>query len=280
MTSIPNNRIGVCSWSLQPSDIQSLLQALGRLKVDVVQLALVPLVMEPSKWDGALEKLRDSGIRIASGMLEGVGEDYSTLASIKATGGVVPDVSWPKTRERALQVANLAGKAGIGLVTAHAGFIPHQHTDPARQKVLDRVGELADIFAASGVRLGLETGQESAATLLDALEALGHANVGVNFDPANMILYGMGDPVEAITVLKDTVVQVHAKDAIASTSPGEWGSEVPLGSGEVDWDAFLQVVVEFDPALDVVIEREAGEQREVDITVAQSRLLGKTVASN
>lgn len=278
--TIPSNRIGVCSWSLQSPDVQSLMESLRRLDIDVLQLALVPLLEDPGNWSDAIAKISDAGIRIASGMLEGVGEDYSTLDSIKATGGVLPDVTWPHTRARAELVAHKAGEAGIGLLTAHAGFIPHEEFDPARQKVLDRVGELADICAAQGVRLGLETGQESATTLLVALKELGHSNVGVNFDPANMILYGMGDPVDAINELADVVVQVHAKDATKTQTPGSWGSEVPLGSGEVDWDAFLQRVNDIDRDLDVIIEREAGEQREADITVARARLLGEEMASN
>lgn len=279
-TTIPSNRIGVCSWSLQPSDAQSLLESLNRLEIEVLQLALVPLLEDPGNWRDAISRLRDAGIRIASGMLEGVGEDYSTLESIKATGGVLPDVTWPHTRARAEQVAQIAGEAEIGLLTAHAGFIPHEESDPARQKVLDRIGELADIFAAAGVRLGLETGQESAETLLDALGALNHPNVGVNFDPANMILYGMGDPVASISSLAGTILQVHAKDAISAQTPGTWGSEVQLGSGEVDWPAFLEVVDRIKPEVDVIIEREAGSQRETDVAVARARLLGKTVVSN
>ena len=273
----PSNHIGVCSWSLQPSGIQELMGGLERLEIEVVQLALVPLIEEEANWSGALEAIRGAGIRIASGMLSGVGEDYSSLESIKATGGVVPDDSWPATRLRAQQVAQLAGDNGIGLVTAHAGFIPHDGAFERRGVVLERVGELADIFQAHGVKLGLETGQESASTLLEALDLLAHPNVGVNFDPANMILYGMGDPVDAITQLKDRVIQVHAKDATATTVPGTWGSEVPLGTGEVDWDAFLGVVDTIEPALDIIIEREAGESREADIATARDRLLGKVV---
>ncbi|HIA27537.1 MAG TPA: hypothetical protein EYN79_05370, partial [Planctomycetes bacterium] len=88
-----------------------------------------------------------------------------------------------------------------------------------------------------GVKLALETGQESAATLEGALEALGRSDVGVNFDPANMILYGMGNPVEALVRLAPRVAQIHIKDALASEVAGEWGSEVVVGTGEVDWQA-------------------------------------------
>ena len=274
--SIPEDRLGACSWSLQPANAHELVEALGRLELTVVQLALVPLV-EDAAWHDALQRLQEAGIRVASGMLEAVGEDYSTLDSIKRTGGLLPDDTWPGTRDRAERVADLAGAAGIGLVTLHAGFIPHDPADPQRGTVLRRLEELGNRFERSGVRVGLETGQENAGTLAVALAELGHGNVGVNFDPANMILYGMGDPVESIRKLGPHVVQVHAKDALPTKTAGEWGAEVPLGEGAVDWDAFLAEVHALPGSPDVLIEREAGEAREADIARARDRLLGRVV---
>jgi sugar phosphate isomerase/epimerase len=215
-----------------------------------------------------------AGITIASGMLEAVGEDYATLDSIRATGGVRPDRHWPATRERAARAAITAADHEIPLVTMHAGFIPHDSQDPSRAVVMDRLREVADLFGAGGVRLGLETGQETARTLLEVLDELDHPAIGVNFDPANMILYGMGDPVEAIRLLASRVVQVHAKDAVATDTPGSWGTEVPLGEGEVDWNAFISEVLAIRPEVDVIIEREAGEHRVADIGTARRLLAG------
>jgi sugar phosphate isomerase/epimerase len=100
--------------------------------------------------------------------------------------------------------------------------------------------------------------------------------VGVNFDPANMILYGMGDPVAAIRTLAPHVVQVHVKDAVPTAVPGTWGREVVSGTGAVDWTAFLAAVRALPRVVDLVIEREAGPTREADIqsAVALLRALG------
>ena len=272
--TLPIDRLGVCSWSLRPTDGADLVASLQRIGLPKVQLALGPVLEDAAAFGDVMSRLKDAGIGVASGMLESVGEDYSTLETIKATGGVRPDPHWPATRDRAERVADFAGNHAIDLVTVHAGFIPHDADDPVRNVVLERLRTLADIFAQRNVRVGLETGQESAATLLEALQALGHASVGVNFDPANMILYGMGDPVEAISLLADHVVQVHAKDATMTSEPGTWGAEVPLGSGQVDWDAFMAAVESIGRPIDVVIEREAGEDREHDILVAMRRLRG------
>ena len=273
-TMLSIDRLGVCSWSLRPKTAADLVASVARLGLPKVQLALGPVLEDPAAFGDVMPRLRDSGVRIASGMLEAVGEDYSTLETIKATGGVRPDEHWPATLERARGVAALAAAEGLSLVTLHAGFIPHESGDPARGIVIERLRTLADVFGGHGVRVGLETGQETAATLLDALDELGHENVGVNFDPANMILYGMGDPVESLRLLADHVVQVHAKDATPTETPGTWGSEVPLGTGAVDWSDFLDVVATLDRTIDVVIEREAGDARESDILAARRRLTG------
>ncbi len=265
--------VGVCSWSLRPQSVEELIAALHRIGATAVQLALTPLV-EPreddwrERWGSSCRRLRDAGITIASGMLETVGEDYTTLESIKATGGVRPDSTWSATLARAQEVAQLAEAEQIALVTFHAGFIPHEANDRSRHTILARLRTLADLFAAHGASIALETGQETATTLLDALGDLDRASVGVNFDPANMILYGMGDPVAALAALAPRVRQIHIKDALPTTTPGAWGSEVAVGNGAVDWPKFFAVANAHTPAIRFVIEREAGETREADIAQA------------
>lgn len=263
-----HSQLAVCSWSLAPRDPDALIEALRRLKIRAVQLALVPLLEDPSAWDGAIGRLRDADITIVSGMLATVGEDYSTLESIAATGGVRPDATWPATHERAGLVAEIAAAAQIPLVTFHAGFIPHDRDDPSRATLLHRLGTVHDLFSARGVATAFETGQEDAPTLLAALRDLRRATVGVNFDPANMILYGKGDPCDALRALGPWVRQVHIKDAIPSDRAGMWGTEVPVGAGRVDWPVFLSLVRQLSPPVNVVIEREAGETRMEDIARA------------
>ena len=262
-------RIGVCSWSLQPQSPRELLDHLQQLEVDAVQLALLPLIDEPRCWAECFEILRDGGIRVLSGMFATRHEDYSTLETIQLTGGVRPDEHWPEIIKSAIRVAELAAEHRLELVTLHAGFIPHERNDPLREVMLHRLRQFADVFGQRGVRIAFETGQESAPTLIEALDELDRPDVGVNFDPANMILYGMGDPVEAVRMLSDRIVQGHIKDALPATEPGAWGSEEPVGTGGVDWDAFLAVVAELPARPDLIIEREAGEARIADILTAR-----------
>ncbi|HMN96149.1 MAG TPA: sugar phosphate isomerase/epimerase family protein [Phycisphaerales bacterium] len=260
----PPLRLAVCSWSLRPDDPAALVAAVRRLGLDAIQLALVPAVEEPRRWGDIFARLADAGIAPVSGMLATVGEDYSTLKTIELTGGVRPTATWPATRDLAARVSDLAAERGIPLVTFHAGFIPHDRDDPARAIVLERLRSIVDRASDVGVAVAFETGQESAETLLAALADLDRP-VGINFDPANMLLYGMGDPIEAIEALAGAVVQVHAKDALPSSAAGAWGREVPIGAGAVDWIAFIDRVRRLPRSVNVVIEREAGESREEDI---------------
>lgn len=260
--------LAVCSWSLRPASPADLVAKLAECGINRVQLALGPI--RQAAWDEreTAARLHDAGIRIVSGMMATAGEDYSTLDSIRVTGGIRPDETWARNLASADQEAKLAARLGIELVTFHAGFIPHDPSHHEWPILIERLRTIADRFAHHGIRLGLETGQESAASLKSALEAVQRPSVGVNFDPANMILYGMGDPVDAIRQLADRVFQIHIKDAVRTNTPGTWGEEAPAGTGEVDWDAFFEVVRERLPDRNLVIEREAGEERVEDVRSA------------
>ena len=253
-------QIGICSWSLHPNDPEALVFDLQSCRVDAVQLALLPLV-EDSQWSTCQQVLSESGITILSGMFATVGEDYSTLETIAHTGGVRQDATWEQTRARAQRTSEVARSMGLSLVTFHAGFLPHEPSKE-RTKMLDRLTEIADFFGASNTSIAFETGQETAEVLLGVLEELAHPCVGVNFDPANMILYGKGDPVEAIKRLEPWVRQVHIKDAIATKVKGTWGNEVVVGTGDVDWKSLLAAI---PSGVNLIIEREAGQERVKDI---------------
>lgn len=268
---ISNAPIAVCSWSLQAESPAQLVERVRATGASAVQLALTPLVEKPDVWGDCVAALTAANIEIASGMLETVGEDYSTLETIRVTGGVVPDATWHATRARAAEVAKVAGRHGIRLITFHAGFIPHE-AGAERDGLFARLREIAAIFRAEGARIAFETGQESAETLAHALDALGDDSIGVNFDPANMILYGMGDPVAAVRVLAPRIAQVHVKDALPTAVPGTWGSEVRVGTGAVDWRAFLAEVAKVPATVRLAVEREAGDDRVGDIRAALALL--------
>jgi sugar phosphate isomerase/epimerase len=264
-----SERLAVCSWSLQPADAADLAAKVNATGIRRVQLALDPLRDSSAGREQTEKVLRQNDILIVSAMFGCVGEDYSTLESIRLTGGIAPDATWEQNRKNIRASATLAAELGQKLVTFHAGFLPHEESDPAFAKMLRRLAEVADIFAAEKIELGLETGQESAPVLAGLLQKLDRPNVGVNFDPANMILYNKGDPIEAVRTLGPWLRQIHIKDAVKTKTPGTWGEEVTVGEGEVDWRAFFAALRQLDFSGSFVIEREAGSRRVADIRAAK-----------
>lgn len=276
-------RLGVCAWSLQPRTVEDLISACEQLNLAAVQLPLKVFHragLLRSGWNEAatLEALAQAGIAVCSGMFGTHGEDYSSLESIRASGGVRSDESWPANAALAVEDAARARRLGLKLVSFHAGFLPEEPGDPLRAVMIDRLRTVIDGFADQGVDVAFETGQETAQTLLGVLDALDRPRVGVNFDPANMILYGKGDPCEALDILAPRVRQLHVKDALPPTSAGAWGTEVVVGTGRVQWEELFAVLAQHDLLIDCLIEREAGHDRPGDVALAASRV-GPLVAA-
>ena len=104
--------------------------------------------------------------------------------------------------------------------------------------------------------------------MLGVLAELDRPTLGVNFDPANMILYAKGDPIESFQALAPHVMQVHVKDAVPTEQPGTWGTEMPVGAGAVDWPSFFDVLAALPEPINAVLEREGGTDRVNDIRIA------------
>lgn len=266
------SRLAVCTWSLRPQSPAELIAACAATGLARLQLALDPLRESPALWGDFPALAARHGLNIVSGMFGTVGEDYSTLETIRRTGGVVPDATWEQNWRNIQAVADLAAELRLGVVTFHAGFLPHDDSDPEFAKLLERIARIAACFGSRGIHLGFETGQETAETLAAFLRRLNDPRVGVNFDPANMILYDKGDPITALRTLGPWLKQCHIKDARRTRVPGTWGEEVATGTGEVDWPAFLTQLQTLGFNGDLCIEREAGEQRIEDIRAARIHL--------
>jgi sugar phosphate isomerase/epimerase len=153
----------------------------------------------------------------------------------------------------------------------HFGFIETQNHAKAKT-LIERTRMLADKADEYNITLLMETGQESAQEFRGFLEKLHHPALGVNFDPANMILYGKGNPVEAVGVLGPWIKHVHIKDALRTKMPGEWGTEVVWGTGEVNAVEFLKALKLVDFAGALAVEREGGDGRLGDIKSAVNML--------
>lgn len=260
--------IGVCSWSLQ-TDVDGVAAVMKEARIDHIHLAVGPALEQGGQEYLAAVKQHDW--TISSTMIGFPQEDYSTLDTIKVTGGVLPDDNWPANEKLFSDAAEVTKALGVKYLSTHAGFI--DHTDVEKYKVMcDRIKSMADLTEANGIMLLMETGQESAPDLAAFMNEIDHPAVGINFDPANMILYDKGDPIEAVKILAPWIKHVHIKDANKTETPGQWGAEVPWGQGQVDSEKFLNALTEIGYKGTLAIEREAGNDRAGDIKMAVERL--------
>jgi len=261
--------ISVCTWSMN-NDFNRIDALMMETGINHVHLDLRPVCI-----DGAtdyLEQVCGRGWAFSAAMIGFPQEDYSTLETIRATGGIVPDDCWSRNRDYFLKAIDTASKLGIVYLSAHIGFIEHGKKNEYK-KLIERVALLANAAALKQVIILMETGQETAEELRQFLADLNHSSVGINFDPANMILYGKGNPIEAVRILAPWIRHVHIKDAIASQDAGQWGSEAAWGMGQVNTEAFLSALKEIGYRGAVAVEREAGQTREDDIRLAIDRLI-------
>ena len=270
--------LGVCSWSFQ-KPLDAVAAEMKKLGLKRIHLALQPF-LEGGSRHGAAEgaaALDRVKARLASGewklsatMIGFPQEDYSTLDTIKKTGGVVPDDAWEANKKIVVAGAKLSAELKSPVLTLHAGFL--DESDPvALKKYTDRVKFIVDTGGEAGVPVAFETGQETAADLAKFMPTVPGA--GVNFDPANMILYAKGNPVEAVRTLAPWIRHVHLKDAVLTKKPGTWGTEVPWGDGEVNAPRFLAELKAAGYKGNFAIEREGGNDRTGDIALAAKRLL-------
>jgi sugar phosphate isomerase/epimerase len=259
--------VGVCSWSLQVKSVAELKRLLDRLGIDVVQIACGdPHHAAWEEGDHLPEVARGAGFRMTGAMLGFPGEDYTTPQTIQKTGGFGNSATRAERLERFRWALDRTRALGLTDLMLHAGFLP-EPCDPDRKPFLDTLARVSDLARSKGVRIAFETGQETADLLRRTLDELKCPNLGVNFDPANMLLYDKGDPLRAVEILGPDIRSVHVKDADRPTTAGAWGEEVPLGQGQVNIRKFVQTLQKVGYRGALCIEREVGnqEQRLADV---------------
>jgi sugar phosphate isomerase/epimerase len=239
------------------------LEVASELNVPTIQLHAPA---QPTRTDENakrfLDRLETLGISLTAVFGGFEGESYADIPTTQRTVGLVPlDTRAARTAEMK-EIADFAHRLDCPVVALHLGFIPHAaEGDAAYEGILQVTREVCDHCAALGQNLHLETGQETADGLLQFLADVRRDNLFVNFDPANMILYGTGEPIEALKKIGRYVRSVHCKDALWSDQPGKtWGQEVPLGQGQVNIAAYLRTLQEIGYDGPLTIEREIPQE--------------------
>ncbi len=204
-----------------------------------------------------LDKLAGFGIRITCVFGGFEGESYADIPTVTRTVGLVPPETRAARTKEMKEIADFARLLGVDVVGLHLGFVPHDSSDPLYREVLTVARDLCDHCQSQGQDVHLETGQESADDLLQFITDMQRENLFINFDPANMILYGSGDPIEALEKVGRYVHSVHCKDGKWAAKPGqEWGSEVALGDGDVGMERYLRTLDKIGYHGPLTIERE------------------------
>jgi L-ribulose-5-phosphate 3-epimerase len=212
-----------------------------------------------SEWASALERAQFSIVTVVAAY---TGEDYADIPTVQRTVGFIPLATRAERERRTCEVSDFAAAIGVKSIACHVGFVPEDRNDPDHSAVRDLVARIADHAGKHGQTFALETGQEPAPVLLRFLKDVNRPNVGINFDPANMILYGTGDPIQALDVLAPHVLSVHAKDGDwpPKQQAGALGTERPLGQGAVGMPRFVQKLKQIGFRGPLNIERETNDQ--------------------
>ena len=215
----------------------------------------------PEQAEQFLAKLRELEITITAVFGGFEGESYADIPTVVRSVGLAPPETRAERTGEMKEIADFARLLGVDVVALHVGFVPHDAADPNYEGVVAVTREICDHCLSNDQRLHLETGQEPADTLLQFIGDVGRNNLFINFDPANMILYGLGEPIEALRKVGSYVRSVHCKDAKWAARPGEeWGAEVPLGEGDVGMETFLRTLLELGYDGPLTIEREIPQE--------------------
>ncbi len=182
------------------------------------------------------------------------------------TLGLVPQEFRAQRVEALKKWADFASRIGAPALITHCGFIPENMTDPEFDPVVEAIAEVASYCRERHIEFWFETGQETPVVLLRTIERIGTGNLGINLDPANLLMYGKGNPIDSLDVFGEYVRNIHVKDGLCPTDGDNLGEEVQVGQGKVRFPKFLQSLrnIGFDGEL--VIEREiSGEKKVEDI---------------
>jgi sugar phosphate isomerase/epimerase len=175
------------------------------------------------------------------------------------------------------EVSDFAQNARIPAVQGHCGFIPENPNDPVYQETVEAIRTVAAYCRTHGQKFRCETGQETPITLVRAIRDVALDNVGVNFDAANLILYGKANPVDAVEILGPYIQGVHAKDGLYPTDPKQLGKEVAIGEGKVNFPVLIAKLKAIGYRNPLTIEREISGAKQTEDILASKAYLEKLI---
>jgi len=227
----------------------------------------------PDRIRAVRDEFAGAGIEITVVFVGFPEDDYTTPETVKSSVGLVPVQMRGERLKETLEIADYACEMGVDAIGMHLGFVPQDPHASAFHEIVEATRIVCDHCAKDNQFFHLETGQETADELAQFIRAVDRPNLAVNFDPANMILYGAGDPLEALEIVGKYVRSVHCKDASYERKPGQhWAEDAPLGSGDVNMGAFLRALHKLGYEGALTIEREYSPDQAGDIESALALL--------
>jgi len=276
MQILKNMEIGVMFWAGR--DPVETLRELKSLGVRCGQIGIPGDMKLQGAAAGWKRALVDEGFELVTVFAAFSGEDYADIPTVQRTVGFIPPATRVEREARTLEISDFAAELGVPAIALHVGFVPEDDRDADYIAVREMVRRVCDHAAKHGQVFALETGQEPAETLLAFFHDVNRENLRINFDPANLILYGSGDPVAALGVLGRYIVSVHCKDGNWPPKgvPGALGEEMPLGQGAVGIPRFIAKLKEIGYKGPLCIEREVPDhaRRIQDVKMAVGLLSG------
>lgn len=252
------------------------------------EIGATALQVYSTSGEMAPENMNEEKIRAFNKLVSDNGLTVSAL--VGDIGGFAIVENNAANVEKSKRIMDLALKLNCDVVTTHIGVIPDSQNDPmfrVYQEVCDELGEYGDKI---GAHFAIETGPETSLTLFNFLETLNSKGVGVNYDPANLIMVTGDDAVQGVHILKDYIWHTHAKDGVrikpvdphavyhggTNLNMDDYFQEVPLGKGQVDWPNYLKALEDIGYRGPLTIERETGDQPIEDIRLAVEFLKAAT----
>jgi len=232
--------------------------------------------------DGVRRALDETGVRITSVFIMFKGHIWNRTDGPR-TIGLVPEETRACRVIHACRISNWARRIGLDAVTSHMGFIPEDPDDPRYPPLIEVLRDFVRYCGDNGQDFIFETGQETPETLRRTIEDIGEPNVGINLDPANLLMYGKGRPLEAVEIFGEYVKNTHCKDGFWPEDDTALGKEAPLGEGDVHFERLIPALYAKGFRGPLTIEREiSGPQQIADILRAKEileRIRAETLAA-
>lgn len=252
-------------------------------KVTSFDMSTCQMSIPPEEWwsrertELIRKKAREKEIKITSLICGFEDEDYQDIPTIKRTVGLVNPATRGKRVLRVLSYSDFALELEVEIIQAHIGFIPENTSGSNYKELVLALQKIADYCKENDQSFTLETGQEKALVLSKFIEDVNRLNLGVNFDPANMLLYDADDPIKALDILGKYVIGVHCKDGKRPERKGELGKEYPLGEGDVGIEKFVDKLRKIGYTGHLTIEREISGEKQIRDILKAKELLQKLV---